>query len=552
MAEGSTRRASRATSPALPADRLAARIMAHALLEQTQVSPDPVLVDRLLDHACGRGWGEVEVLSLHNQLIHACLTRAHHDEVRARSDALLAVARTTDEEVLVALALASRALSVDDVEHPESLTEDLPGCLSRAVALLDDVAAGDPAEIGLRGLELPMAYVECGQAYHRWNLWELEEEMYVRAAAALDLPLGEPMTEVSAFTRRVLVINRLESHTSLACALLELGDRDGAARVAAARPHPTPEERADLPGAWRWEALALERLLDVVAGTPDLEGCRTTVPAEHFEELAVSTWSGYRGALLVAAAVGSGDAGHAEESRRLAERAVALLDEYMPSLRTLALHLAAQGPGPQDAALRYAHELARRRWHARLQVLGAARARLTAERLLRQNETLSRQVYVDALTGLANRHALGRHLTRLRRSHPAARLCVVLVDLDHFKSVNDTFGHAVGDDVLRAVGSALARSVRPADLAVRLGGDEFMLLIDLAASPVDARARAHEVVDRVATHSWDDVAPGLLVTASAGQATGAAGEVDELVRLADDRLYRAKADGRGRAVSDAP
>jgi diguanylate cyclase (GGDEF)-like protein len=155
---------------------------------------------------------------------------------------------------------------------------------------------------------------------------------------------------------------------------------------------------------------------------------------------------------------------------------------------------------------------------------------------------------VDALTGLANRHAETRHLARVRRRGPLERIGVVVLDVDHFKRVNDTFGHAVGDEVLRVVGAVLQAAIRSSDLAVRLGGDEFMLLIDLPAD-TDVLVAVHGILRAVTLHHWNDVAPGLRVTVSAGQAMGAARDVDQLMRTADDNLYRAKAAGRGRAVT---
>ena len=86
--------------------------------------------------------------------------------------------------------------------------------------------------------------------------------------------------------------------------------------------------------------------------------------------------------------------------------------------------------------------------------------------------------------------------------------------------------------------------------AVRLGGDEFMLLIDLPPGSRRVPAIAEDVIRAVTRHHWDDIAAGLRVGVSAGQAAGPACDVDRLMREADDNLYRAKAAGRGRAVSE--
>lgn len=538
----------RAEITALPPHRLTARVLAHALIEQTQVSPRPDLVNQLAAEAKAAGWHEVHVLLLHCRLIHAGVQAVCYEEIRDCSDAMLAAAHSADDEILIALALASRALFLVDTDHPESAGEDVGGLLARAVAMLDDAADTDPAELGLRAVELPACFVECGQTYHRLGLWELEEEMYVRAAEALELPLPDIVRPVGDFTRRVLVFNRLESTTALTCALLEVGHREAARQVAAAAVRPGPAERADLPPGWVCEVQALERLLDVVAGNAEVEGGPTAVPAQLFEELAASTWEGYRACLLLASAVGAHDLGDVAAAARRAEQAVGMLDEQKPSVHTLALHLAAQVATPDDRAVRYARKLAMLRWQARLEVLGAARSRLAAARVLREGEQLTRQAYVDALTGLGNRHAETRHLARLRRRGPLDRLGVVLLDVDHFKSVNDTFGHPVGDEVLRVIGTVLQAAIRSSDLAVRLGGDEFMLLVDLPAG-LEVPMPAQNIVRAITLHHWHEIAPGLRVSVSAGQAMGAARDVDQLIQAADENLYRAKAGGRGRAVT---
>jgi diguanylate cyclase (GGDEF)-like protein len=529
----------------LPPDRLAARLLAHALIERTQVVPQPELVDALAEQARTRRWPEVHLLLRHCQLIGRSLSDAAWDALRESSDAMVQAAEDTRDEILIALALASRVLFVAETDHPESLGEEADGLLARAVAMLDDVTAEPVASLGLRAVELPAAYVECGQAYHRLGLWELEEEMYVRAAAALHIPLPPATWPVRTYTRRVLVFNRLEGTVALTCALLEVGDRETARKVAAGAVRPTVAERADLPPIWASESRALEYFLDVVAG--DAAANPSDLPTELYTQLDASTWTGYRACLLLGTAIGAHDDGDDITAAALAERALLLLGDRKPSITTLALHLAAQSTR-DVAALRYSRHLASLRWQARLVVLGAARSRLAAARVLRKNEQLSRKAYVDALTGLGNRHAEIRHLARLRRRAPRERICVVLVDVDHFKTVNDTFGHVVGDDVLRVIGSMLQSAVRPADLAVRIGGDEFMLLIDLPPGD-DTPQIASGLVRGVATHRWADVAPALQVSISAGQAIGSAAEVDHLVRAADESLYRAKSAGRGRAVA---
>jgi two-component system cell cycle response regulator len=151
---------------------------------------------------------------------------------------------------------------------------------------------------------------------------------------------------------------------------------------------------------------------------------------------------------------------------------------------------------------------------------------------------------IDHLTGLHNRHAaedlFTRELARARRSHQP--LSVILCDIDLFKRVNDTFGHPVGDDVLREVSRALAAGCRVSDVAIRWGGEEMLVLL-----PNTALAGATLLAERLRVAVHDIARPGLLrVTISCGVA-----ELDEqdtfleaAVERADARLYEAKASGR--------
>ena len=127
-------------------------------------------------------------------------------------------------------------------------------------------------------------------------------------------------------------------------------------------------------------------------------------------------------------------------------------------------------------------------------------------------------------------------------------LCVVFVDVDHFKAVNDTFGHDVGDEVLIRVAAILHELTRTDDTVVRYGGDEFVLLIP-GVSSEEASAIASRVHSSVATEDWESLAPGLLVTVSVGLATEAA---ERALGAADEALLIAKRAGRDRVWSAEP
>jgi diguanylate cyclase (GGDEF)-like protein len=158
----------------------------------------------------------------------------------------------------------------------------------------------------------------------------------------------------------------------------------------------------------------------------------------------------------------------------------------------------------------------------------------------------------DALTGLPNRRAADQTLKRMA-AHASRRLnplAAVLLDLDHFKQINDLHGHEQGDKALAAVGQILASTLRASDFAARYGGEEFLILL-----PDTDRATARDVAEklRVAIATADISNVGS-VTASFGVAAlpEDAGECDQMIRKADRALYSAKAAGRNRVETAIP
>jgi diguanylate cyclase (GGDEF)-like protein/PAS domain S-box-containing protein len=170
---------------------------------------------------------------------------------------------------------------------------------------------------------------------------------------------------------------------------------------------------------------------------------------------------------------------------------------------------------------------------------------------IRLRETLRDQSSRDALTGLFNRRsmedALGRELRRAARE--GYGLGLLLADLDHFKDLNDAFGHAAGDAVLRETGRYLAGAVRGADVACRYGGEEFVILLP-KASLADTRRRAEALRDGLRAHQA--AAPLRLYRTTMSIGVAAYPEhgttADALLLAADSAMYRAKALGRDRVV----
>jgi diguanylate cyclase (GGDEF)-like protein len=164
-------------------------------------------------------------------------------------------------------------------------------------------------------------------------------------------------------------------------------------------------------------------------------------------------------------------------------------------------------------------------------------------------DEIRHQALHDPVTDLANSRLFEDRVTQslsiARRN--GSRLALLFVDLDRFKSVNDTYGHKVGDELLRAVAERLVATVRSEDTVARIGGDEFGILLQGAASRVDVEVVAGKVVSAVGEpFVVRDLT--LFVGASVGVTLfpGAADTYDSVVARADSAMYQAKAEGRGR------
>ena len=155
----------------------------------------------------------------------------------------------------------------------------------------------------------------------------------------------------------------------------------------------------------------------------------------------------------------------------------------------------------------------------------------------------------DPLTGLANRTMLSTAAERARQS--AAGIAMLLIDLDHFKDVNDTLGHAVGDELLKAVAARITDEAGPTDLVVRLGGDEFVVLVRNVASRDAVIDLAHRIkVTMDSPFSVQDVTLVVGCSIGIGLAPEHADSVEDLLRCADVALYSAKAERGTVAVYD--
>jgi diguanylate cyclase (GGDEF)-like protein/PAS domain S-box-containing protein len=161
-------------------------------------------------------------------------------------------------------------------------------------------------------------------------------------------------------------------------------------------------------------------------------------------------------------------------------------------------------------------------------------------------DQLTRLAVTDSLTGLSNRVVLMDRLAHVLAASRSGRgeTGVVFVDLDRFKAVNDTFGHDIGDQLLRQVAGRLSAAIRPGDTAARIGGDEFVILCE----QIDGLAQVQEIADRIATQLQDCFVIGdqrVHISASVGVSLGRGLSAREVLARADEAMYRAKHRGRG-------
>lgn len=163
-----------------------------------------------------------------------------------------------------------------------------------------------------------------------------------------------------------------------------------------------------------------------------------------------------------------------------------------------------------------------------------------------QNECYRREAHTDVLTGLANRRAFDIELSRRisQRQRQSTKLCLLTMDVDHFKIVNDTYGHHAGDAILKGIAEILASQIRLMDVAARIGGDEFVVSLpgsDLA----EASLMAERVRTAIGDHPFCFSGVEHRVTVSIGLAEAwADDDAMSLFKRSDSALYAAKENGR--------
>jgi diguanylate cyclase (GGDEF)-like protein len=511
-------------------DRAAARVRAFEIVQEVQ-SLEPGAGERLaelFESAVASGWPEVARIVLFGQAVASWISRG--ERLGADVDTLIECSRRDHDHCMLAVGLAMRAAFVAE----GGLGAGSPAFdsdLAEAVVLLESAEAGP--------LEMITARTACGIAFDYRSLWELGDEQYAAAQAfqALAGP-GVGQTMLAA-----VMFNRAEAHVSWASRLRQLGDHAALAeRWRAWDEVAARSESYGLPPTWKTELTALGLLMEAMAGYDvaiasvrllgQLEegGSADPRPVAHLKlALALSRFG----------SVGS-------EARPEVSDALEAVDgEVFPLMYELALFLAAEveAADGRDIGLRCARLHIERRWADRLTQLESMQARIASQRMRTELDRVSLEARRDDLTGIGNRRALASYTAEVQRLGTET-LAVIMVDVDNFKSVNDKFGHDVGDAVLARIAGILDLGVRPGDLAIRFGGDEFLVMLANVETEV-ADQRARLLMKQIDEQAWEDLAAGLRIEVSMGVAAGRLADLGAVRAQADRAVYQAKNRGGG-------
>lgn len=259
-----------------------------------------------------------------------------------------------------------------------------------------------------------------------------------------------------------------------------------------------------------------------------------------------------RSAILAAVAEALREAGRLEEAYDALSRAAQLEREAFTEISELQLSLERAVLEARLARIE-SDELAAKNRELAEAHAGLAEAHTQLKTRTLQLEALQDQLRDQAdrdwLTGVHNRRFLARELAAPSGERIEGLVSVAVVDLDHFKLVNDAHGHPVGDQVLVRAAQLLCNVLRTSDVVIRSGGEEFLVLMPMTDENA-ALSCCERIRQAIRDEPWSEIADGISLTASIGLATEeSASDLHELVGLADKRLYVAKRTGRDRTVS---
>ncbi|HEY6757936.1 MAG TPA: GGDEF domain-containing protein [Baekduia sp.] len=443
----------------------------------------------------------VEVAAMGAHL--AFFTGSYREALR-HAERCVAVADATDDTTLRIFARRQSCMIFGNLDAPE-----WPARLDELLALT--IGAGDRWEEAISRNDL--AHLRMVQ----------EDDAGAMAEIGRGVAVAEELAPRNRFALGVLTCTRADIHLAGGRPLEALRDARGAIAHLAAFGEPNPyifgmtvvvEVRA---------LLALERVDEAsAAGRAGVERLHRTVPQ-------------IRAMILQDIAAALRAAGRAEEAYDALAEAAEL--ERLAFRELTELHRDFERAVAEHGV-------------ARTEADALAAKNLELERALQQladlQEQLRAQAERDWLTGLFNRRYLAGVLERAdAREDRAAPLSVAALDLDHFKSINDRFGHEVGDRVLERAAAVLQATVRATDVVARTGGEEFVVVM-VGTSEFDAVACAERIRIALAAEPWEEIARGLAITASIGVVSARATGTEDLIRLADRRLYAAKQAGRNR------
>lgn len=388
------------------------------------------------------------------------------------------------------------------------------------------------------------AYCTMAETYARFRLYELAVPMYLGTYRDRDADLLAPEAPV------VQQLNLAALHLTWASELIRVGlDEDAAdhcRRVAAYAVVAGQVAAGDHTDIWAERA----RLFAGCAAAHGPDPMPAVVAADHSLAALHEVGAEFERALTAPfLALAESRAGRPGDAFRRVEAALAAIGPGTdPRVVAATRHaqlvlLAAGGEAGARAGLAYGQTLSVALWRQRARRLAGAEEVLRYERLRRDHEEVSRSSDVDVLTGASTRRSFEARADQLeaRRREQAAPVCVLVVDVDGLKQVNDGHGHLAGDAVLRAVGQALTGCTRDGDMVARFGGDEFVAL--LSAEAGNGRRVAERMLRAVRAL---DRPPGVTArpTVSIGVArTGADRSLDATLAAADRAMYVAKRSG---------
>jgi diguanylate cyclase (GGDEF)-like protein len=301
----------------------------------------------------------------------------------------------------------------------------------------------------------------------------------------------------------------------------------------------------------------VEAKIALVADRPERAADIVASVVDELDEASVDSPSNLMGLHAIAAQAFEQMGDHKsalfhERCRATIQERLAKLAVHVAGLTHKITHELDAARAERDRAMALHAELERE--HDRLAALNAALKVQIAENQ-RLHDELKEQNYRDALTGLHNRRYLYERGPRIvdeaiERGTP---LCLVMIDLDHFKQLNDVHGHVVGDRVLVELGRLLRERLRGDDIVCRVGGEEFAMILPATTIPV-ARDRLMTMLDDMRSlHAREGQAalpPNLTFSAGIAKAPDHPTSIDALMISADRLLYKAKNEGRARIESD--